>query len=103
MRHYRGSHIRGVILESPPLDASEPATPGAPARPAWRRLGARTVAECVAARRDNFLLLRLLAATLVIYGHFWALAANPTHAPDWLTAHTKVFTGTVAVEIFFVV
>lgn len=61
----------------------------------------RTLAECMAQGHDNFALLRLLAAALVIFGHSWATAVNPSGATDWLGQQTLVFSGTVAVDIFF--
>ena len=68
-----------------------------------RRFRFRTVADCVASGHDNFLIVRLLAAALVIFGHCWALARNPTGVTDWLAQRTGVFSGTVAVDVFFVV
>lgn len=62
---------------------------------------ARTVADCVALRQDNFLLLRFLAASLVIFGHCWALGLNPSGETDWLGQRTLLFSGTLAVNIFF--
>jgi len=62
---------------------------------------ARTVADCVALRQDNFLLLRFLAASLVIFGHCWAVGLNPSGETDWLGQRTLLFSGTLAVNIFF--
>ena len=50
---------------------------------------------------DNFSLLRFLAAALVIFGHSWATAKNPSGATDWIGQQTLNFSGTVAVNIFF--
>ena len=61
----------------------------------------RSVATCMAARQDNFLLLRFIAASLVIFGHSWAIGVNPTGETDWLGQQTKLFSGTLAVHIFF--
>jgi peptidoglycan/LPS O-acetylase OafA/YrhL len=69
-----------------------------PARWSWRGV---PLERCIVQGRDNFLLLRLLAAALVIFGHSWATADNPAHATDWIGQHTLVFSGTVAVDIFF--
>lgn len=56
----------------------------------------------MAAGRDNFLALRLVAATLVIYGHSWPIG-NRTGVVEWLSRVWGVFSGTVAVNAFFFV
>ncbi len=61
----------------------------------------RTLADAMTQGYDNFSLLRFLAAALVIFGHSWATAKNPTGATDWIGQQTLVFSGTVAVNIFF--
>lgn len=61
----------------------------------------RTLAEAMSQGYDNFSLLRFLAAALVIFGHSWAIAKNPSGVTDWIGQHTLVFSGTVAVNIFF--
>ncbi len=61
----------------------------------------RTLAAAMAQGYDNFSLLRLLAAALVIFGHSWSLAKNPTGATDWIGQQTLVFSGQVALNIFF--
>src|SRR5438477_12409653 len=65
----------------------------------WRP---RTVADCIAAKHDNFTVLRLVAASIVIYGHCWALG-NSGGENDWITRHVLVFSATVAVNMFFFV
>lgn len=47
-----------------------------------RFLAGRTLDECIAARRDNFLLLRLLAALLVVLGHSFVLTGDFGAAND---------------------
>ncbi len=61
----------------------------------------KTLTDAMAQGYDNFSLLRFLAAALVIFGHSWATAKNPTHATDWIGQQTLIFSGTVAVNIFF--
>lgn len=63
----------------------------------------RTIADCIASRHDNFLLLRFIAASMVIFGHSWAVGLNPTGETDWLGQRTLIFSGTLAVYIFFFV
>ncbi len=54
-------------------------------------------------RNDNFLLLRIVAAVLVVFGHSYAIAGLGTH--DFL-AHAGwapgMYTGALAVDVFFV-
>jgi peptidoglycan/LPS O-acetylase OafA/YrhL len=52
---------------------------------------------------DNFLLLRFLAASLVIYGHGPAIAGG--HAPTdvFVTLGWGEYSGSIAVDVFFVV
>lgn len=54
-------------------------------------------------RNDNFLLLRIVAAALVVFGHSYAVAGLGTH--DFL-AHAAwapgMYTGALAVDVFFV-
>lgn len=70
-------------------------------RSAFRRFLGRPLAEAIASGDDNFHLLRLLAASLVVFGHSWAIALNPSHDTDPLGERTGLFTGTVAVDMFF--
>src|SRR5690606_36414492 len=52
--------------------------------------------------RNNFNLIRLVAAWLVIYGHAWAITGTP--GTDLIGAVTRFkFAGGVAVDVFFVV
>jgi peptidoglycan/LPS O-acetylase OafA/YrhL len=63
------------------------AGPGAShALPSWRErfvrfVRGRSLAECIDSRRDNILLLRLIAALMVVVGHSFPLA-RPTSWPD---------------------
>lgn len=61
----------------------------------------RNISTCIASKEDNFLLLRFLAASLVIFGHCWAIALNPSGETDWLGQRTLLFSGTLAVHMFF--
>ncbi len=61
-----------------------------------------TIAAAWAAQRNNFNLMRLVAAWLVIYGHAWAITASS--GPDMLDRLTGFrFAGAIAVDMFFVV
>lgn len=55
-------------------------------------------------RKDNLLLLRLIAATLVIYGHGFALAALGSGQVDWVSRYLGYrYSGDIAVALFFVI
>ncbi len=55
-------------------------------------------------RKDNFLLIRLVAATLVIYGHGFALAALGSGQRDFFTQYLGYrYSGDVAVAVFFLI
>jgi peptidoglycan/LPS O-acetylase OafA/YrhL len=62
-----------------------------------------TLADGLAGRQDNFLLLRFIAASMVIYGH----GAAVTGGKGWPELFTWLgwgtYSGTIAVYIFFVV
>lgn len=63
---------------------------------------APTIAAAWSGGRNNFNLIRLLAAWLVIYGHAWAITASSGgDLVAWLTQFK--FAGGVAVDVFFVV
>ncbi|MFC5742299.1 acyltransferase family protein [Dyella tabacisoli] len=63
----------------------------------------RTLADALNQDQDNFLLLRLLAASMVIYGHSAAISGN-TALPDLFTwLGWGVYSGTLAVNAFFVI
>lgn len=61
-----------------------------------------TIASAWASGRNNFNLMRLIAAWLVIYGHSRAITASP--GMDLVTRLTGFrYAGAVAVDVFFVV
>jgi peptidoglycan/LPS O-acetylase OafA/YrhL len=61
-----------------------------------------TIADAWAAQRNNFNLMRLVAAWLVIYGHAWAITGSV--GQDLLADLTGFrFAGAIAVDMFFVV
>ena len=63
---------------------------------------APTIGERWDGARNNFNLLRLVAAWLVIYGHAWAITGTP--GTDLVGELTRIkFAGGVAVDMFFVV
>jgi peptidoglycan/LPS O-acetylase OafA/YrhL len=55
-------------------------------------------------REDNFLLLRFVAATLVIYGHGYAMAV---HAPEAVDVFVRLgwgrYAGAIGVDLFFAI
>lgn len=63
----------------------------------------KTLADGLESRRDNFLLLRFIAASMVIYGH----GAAMTGGTGWPELFTHLgwgsYSGDIAVDIFFVV
>lgn len=63
----------------------------------------KTLADGLDSRRDNFLLLRFIAASMVIYGHGSAI----TGGKGWPELFTHLgwgsYSGDIAVDIFFVV
>ncbi|GAB2586985.1 acyltransferase [Dyella jejuensis] len=63
-----------------------------------------TLADGLENRKDNFLLLRFIAASMVIYGHGGAIANTKGASPDlFLRLGWGIYSGTLAVCIFFVV
>ena len=73
---------------------------GAEVKPAT---GDFTIADGLARRRDNFLLLRILAACAVIYGHSFAIAPQAGANDIFLRMNWGYFSGALAVDVFFVV
>jgi peptidoglycan/LPS O-acetylase OafA/YrhL len=70
--------------------------------PRWLR--SRNLAEAYESGADNFLLLRFVAAVLVMYGHSYAFAG--THHGDFLSRlnwGNGIYTGSVAVDMFFAI
>lgn len=65
----------------------------------WR---SGSLERCLEARSDNFLALRIVAASMVIYGHAPAVsAAVVPHDVFWLA--TGIYSGDIALSIFFLV
>lgn len=62
-----------------------------------------TVADGLGSRKDNFLLLRIFAAMMVIYGHSFVLSPSPGASDLFLRHHWGIYSGDIAVNIFFVV
>ena len=79
--------------------------PAAPAHSVWLRLlRFRTLAEAYEAGADNFLLLRLLAAVLVMYGHSYGFVG--AHHGDFVSRLNwgkGIYTGSIAVDMFFAI
>ena len=69
--------------------------------PAMRRI--TTAADGLAGGRDNFLLLRLLAASLVIYGHAPAITGGQGWPDIFVWLGWGSYSGDLAVNVFFVV
>ncbi len=63
----------------------------------------KTLASGLESRGDNFLLLRFLAASLVIYGHGGAVTAGLGMHDVFLTLGWGIYSGKIAVYIFFAV
>jgi peptidoglycan/LPS O-acetylase OafA/YrhL len=57
----------------------------------------------MARRQDNFLLLRLLAAAMVIYGHSLALTVHSGEKDVFLALGWGSYSGTIAVDAFFLI
>ncbi len=66
-------------------------------------LSISTVADGLESRKDNFLLLRIIAALLVIYGHSFPLFPGSGQQEIFLANQWGVYSGDIAVDIFFVV
>lgn len=67
-----------------------------PVRPTYRTLSDHM------GRGDNFLLLRLVAASVVIYAHSYALSPLPSEG-DHLSRILGIYSGNVAVYVFFMI
>jgi peptidoglycan/LPS O-acetylase OafA/YrhL len=62
-----------------------------------------SVGQGLSRRADNFLLLRIAAASLVIYGHAAAIAPA-VEGPDWFVrAGFGMYSGEIAVNVFFLI
>lgn len=62
-----------------------------------------TIAAHMARRRDNFLLLRIVAALAVIYGHSFVLAKADGSNDIFLRNGWPMYSGDIAVSMFFVI
>lgn len=62
-----------------------------------------TIADDLARRSDNFLLLRIIAAVAVIYGHSFALAVPDGSRDIFLRMNWGYYSGDLAVFAFFVI
>ena len=62
-----------------------------------------TIAAYMSRRRDNFLLLRILAALAVIYGHSFALAKADGSNDIFVRNGWPMYSGDIAVSMFFVI
>ena len=61
------------------------------------------LSACCVDRNNNFNLLRLIGASLVIFGHSYA-AYGPQGSRDWINAHVPILSaGQLGVQIFFVI
>lgn len=72
-------------------------------RRGWAAGRIATVADGLAGGRDNFLLLRLLAASLVIYGHAPAITGGRGWPDVFVWLGWGSYSGDLAVDVFFVV
>ena len=61
------------------------------------------IEACLAKKRDNFLLLRIIAAVMVIYGHSFSLARDIGTTDIFLRYNWKIYSGSIAVNMFFVI
>lgn len=88
-----------AVLRRWRLPAAAPTPADTPVRP----LPWRTLEQAMAAKGDNLLLLRLIAASAVIYGHSYAISGIPGAADHLTRQGWGLYSGTIAVQIFFVV
>jgi peptidoglycan/LPS O-acetylase OafA/YrhL len=68
-----------------------------------KRLRSRTLADAYASGLDNFLLLRFVAASLVIYSHSYALSGGTQTEDIFQQLGWRTYAGKIAVELFFCV
>src|SRR3569623_1237456 len=62
----------------------------------------KTIAQGLEQDQDNFLLLRFIAAALVIYGHGPGLAGGPRHVDLFVYLNWGAYSGDIAVQLFFI-
>jgi peptidoglycan/LPS O-acetylase OafA/YrhL len=65
--------------------------------------GIKTVEQALSQGGDNFLLLRFIAAALVIYGHAPAIAGGYAPMDIFVRMGWGKYSGAIAVDIFFIV
>lgn len=65
----------------------------------------RTLADCFEHGQDNFLLLRLIAAAMVMYGHSYGFCGMPNHGDIIARAGLGygIYSGSIAVDMFFAI
>jgi peptidoglycan/LPS O-acetylase OafA/YrhL len=61
-----------------------------------------TLAEGLGSRQDNFLLLRMIAASLVIYGHARAITGGTSPSDFIQRLGWRTYSGEIALHMFFV-
>jgi peptidoglycan/LPS O-acetylase OafA/YrhL len=88
-----------------PVTISEDMPPAPRARDQKVRGHWQSLASCYETGTDNFLLLRFIAATMVIFGHAYAMSGIPGAADFIARAHLgkDIYSGSLAVDIFFVI
>ncbi len=82
------------------MSAPAETVPVARPRHRWRPF---TLAEGLALRQDNFLLLRMLAAALVIYGHGFAVVVHGGERDVFARMGWGHYSGALAVDAFFLI
>jgi peptidoglycan/LPS O-acetylase OafA/YrhL len=87
------------LMNSPSEESSNPAN----VTRAVVQGGIRTLADGLKSRKDNFLLLRFIAASMVIYGHGSAITGGPGRAEFFVWMGWGTYSGDIAVDIFFIV
>jgi peptidoglycan/LPS O-acetylase OafA/YrhL len=99
----------GAISRTAPAEATRPG-----AKIGWRArvpllskllYPPRTLGAALAERQDNFLLLRLIASSMVLFGHSYVLSGSP--GPGDFVARANlgpgIYTGSLAVDVFFII
>ena len=62
-----------------------------------------SIAAHLARKSDNFLLLRIIAALMVIYGHSFPLTRDIGASEIFLAHGWRIYSGDIAVDLFFVI
>ncbi|HRG15931.1 MAG TPA: acyltransferase [Pseudomonadota bacterium] len=62
-----------------------------------------TLADGLARKNDNFLLLRFIAASMVIYGHAPAITGHAEPVDLFIRLNWGTYSGAIAVDVFFIV